>query len=66
MLFRSRLRTILITSWNEWNEDTAIEPVATSPPTADDVSGRRLFTQGYAYEGFGTTYVDIVSDRLRH
>ena len=61
-----RLRTILITSWNEWNEDTAIEPLTTSPPTADDVSGRRLFTQGYAYEGFGTTYVDIVSDRLRH
>jgi hypothetical protein len=61
-----KLRMILITSWNEWNEDTAIEPVATAPPTADDTSGRRLFTQGYPYEGFGDTYVDIVSERLRH
>jgi len=61
-----RLRMIFITSWNEWNEDTAIEPVTIAPPTADDISGRRLFTQGYAYEGFGDTYVDIVSERLRH
>jgi hypothetical protein len=61
-----KLRMILVTSWNEWNEDTAIEPVSVAPPTADDISGLRLFTQGYAYEGFGDTYVDIVSERLRH
>jgi glycoprotein endo-alpha-1,2-mannosidase len=60
------LRTILITSWNEWNEDTAIEPLSVSPATAEDVSGRRFFTQGYAYEGFGTTYIDLVRDRLLH
>jgi len=61
-----KLHAILITSWNEWSEDTAIEPVSPSPPTADDVSGRQLFTQGYTYEGFGTTYLDIVRDHLRH
>jgi glycoprotein endo-alpha-1,2-mannosidase len=65
-LIDDELRMVLITSWNEWNEDTAIEPLAASPPTADDASDRQFFTQGYAYEGFGTTYVDIVRDRLRH
>jgi hypothetical protein len=55
---------ILITSWNEWNEDTAVEPVAPAPATSDDASGSQLYTQGYAYEGFGTTYLDIVGERL--
>jgi hypothetical protein len=58
------LRMVLITSWNEWNEDTAIEPAAAAPPTSDDSSGRQLFTQGYLYEGFGSTYVDIVAKQL--
>ena len=61
-----RLRAILITSWNEWNEDTAIEPLSRSAATIEDASGRRFFTQGYSYEGFGTIYVDVVRDRLRH
>jgi glycoprotein endo-alpha-1,2-mannosidase len=65
-LVDDKLRMILITSWNEWNEDTAIEPVSIAPPTTDDTSGRRLFTQGYAYEGYGDTYVDIVRKSLRH
>jgi glycoprotein endo-alpha-1,2-mannosidase len=63
-LVDGHLRMILITSWNEWNEDTAIEPVAPAPPTSDDRSGQQLFTQGYTYEGFGTTYVDIVAAQL--
>jgi hypothetical protein len=29
---------MLITSWNEWNEDTAVEPVALAPATASDAS----------------------------
>ncbi len=61
-----KLHAILITSWNEWNEDTAIEPVAPAPPTTRDVSGEGLYTQGYAYEGFGSTYLEVVRDRLRH
>jgi glycoprotein endo-alpha-1,2-mannosidase len=61
-----RLRMVLITSWNEWNEDTAIEPLAAAPPTAEDVSEHQLFTEGYTYEGFGTTYLEIVRDHLRH
>ena len=61
-----KLHAILITSWNEWNEDTVIEPLSPSAPTADDVSGRQLFTQGYTYEGFGSAYLDVVRDHLRH
>jgi glycoprotein endo-alpha-1,2-mannosidase len=59
-----KLRMVLVTSWNEWNEDTAIEPAGPAPATADDESGRQAFTQGYTYEGFDTTYVDLVRDRL--
>jgi glycoprotein endo-alpha-1,2-mannosidase len=61
-----RPHAILITSWNEWNEDTAIEPLVPSQPTAEDASGQRLFTQGYVYQGFGDAYLDVVRDHLRH
>jgi len=54
---------VLITSWNEWNEDTAIEPVAPASATSDDRGGG-VYTQGFAYEGFGDTYVDLVRDHL--
>ena len=54
------LKMILITSWNEWNEDTAIEPVGVAPDTTEN----QLFTQGFAYPGYGTTYLDIVRQSL--
>lgn len=57
------LRMVLITSWNEWNEDTAIEPAALSPATTRDQGGE-VFTQGYTYEGFGKTYLEILRSRL--
>jgi hypothetical protein len=37
---------VMITSWNEWNEDTAIEPLVTRrPPPATRASAGS--TQGY-------------------
>jgi glycoprotein endo-alpha-1,2-mannosidase len=57
------LRMVLITSWNEWNEDTAIEPVAPAPRSREDGRQQRI-TQGYDYEGYATTYLDIVKKEL--
>ncbi|MDP8213959.1 MAG: glycoside hydrolase family 99-like domain-containing protein [Candidatus Euphemobacter frigidus] len=59
------LPIIMITSWNEWNEDTAIEPLTPAPPTTRDISksGTR-FTEGYPYSGFGETYLRIIRDKV--
>ncbi|NQU40079.1 MAG: glycoside hydrolase family 99-like domain-containing protein [Lentisphaerae bacterium] len=59
------LNMILITSFNEWNEDTAIEPLKTAPPTAADQSEYQdLYTQGYSYAGHGTRYLEVVRDKV--
>lgn len=59
------LNMILITTWNEWNEDTAIEAMAEAPKTNRDLSGEdQLFTQGYSYSGHGTHYLEILQDKV--
>ena len=59
------LNMIMITSFNEWNEDTAIEPTQTTAPTAADSSeSGDFFTQGFTYQGFGTTYLETVRDKV--
>jgi len=63
-LVDARLRMLLVTSWNEWSEDTAIEPAAPSPATATDRSGTGSgYTQGYAYTGYGTRYLEILREK---
>jgi len=58
-----RLNMILITSWNEWNEDTAIEPVFDSGTTSNDISETGFyFTQGYPYEGYEFKCVAAVKE----
>jgi hypothetical protein len=60
-----RLPMVLVTSWNEWNEDTAVEPIATAPPTADDDSpSAHDLTAGGAYAGYGSTYLDVIAARF--
>jgi hypothetical protein len=58
------LSMILVTSFNEWNEDTSIEPVAAAPSTSDDVSGSGFFTQGYDYVGYGERCLEVLRDRF--
>jgi glycoprotein endo-alpha-1,2-mannosidase len=55
---------IMITSWNEWYEDTQIEPTAIAPPTnIDDSPTARDYTRRLYYNGYGTLYLDIVRDK---
>lgn len=43
------LRLLTVTSWNEWHEDTQIEPTA----AAASSSGPAQATQGYSYPSYG-------------
>jgi glycoprotein endo-alpha-1,2-mannosidase len=59
----ARAPMVMVTSWNEWNEDSAIEPLAVAEPTSADTAGDGISrTQGYRYEGFGTRYLEILRD----
>jgi len=58
------LNMILITSFNEWNEDTAIEPLEPAPPTQDRSRTGQTFTLGYPYAGFGMRYFEVIRDQV--
>jgi hypothetical protein len=49
---------LMVSTFNEWHEDTAIEPTIVASPTTIDNSGIRTFTQGYSYTGYGDLYLD--------
>lgn len=54
---------ILITSFNEWNEGTQVEPTVESALTLKDQSPSKTdYTQGYAYQGYGKKYLSILQD----
>lgn len=55
----------MVTSWNEWHEDTQIEPVAVADPTSkDDSNSGQKYTAGLEYEGYGMRYLDILKEAL--
>ncbi len=54
------LPMVMVTSWNDWNEDTAIEPVRGTPTHLDDSSTHTSYTQGYTYGGEGQSAVDTL------
>lgn len=51
------LGLLTVTSWNEWQEDTQIEPTAPASPS----SGPIALTQGFPYASYGTTLLEDVA-----
>jgi hypothetical protein len=51
---------VMVTSWDDWNEDTAVEPVAGTPTHLDDSSTHTLYTQGYTYGGEEQSAVNVL------
>jgi hypothetical protein len=48
---------LMVSTFNEWHEDTQIEPtIVAAPTTMDDASG--TLAQGYSYSGYGNLYLD--------
>ena len=54
-------KLIMVNSFNEWHEDTQIEPVA----VGGSASWPPLMTQGLEYVGYGNLYLDILGASTR-
>jgi hypothetical protein len=56
------MNMIMVTSWNEWHEDTQIEPVTPAAATNQD-DGASYYTDGLYYNGYGMLYLNILRDK---
>ncbi len=52
---------VFVRSWNDWGEDSAIEPLELASPTSRDVEGGVL-CGGFKYEGFVYKYLAQLRD----
>ena len=59
------LPVVMVTSWDDWNEDTGIEPIGGTPTRTDDSPSGNAYTQGYTYGGEGRSAVQHAPDRRR-
>jgi hypothetical protein len=61
-------KMIMVTSFNEWYEDTQIEPTsgkAKSPVSKDDSESGNYFTEDNLYHDYGSLYLDILRSEFR-
>jgi glycoprotein endo-alpha-1,2-mannosidase len=49
--------TIVVTSWNEWHEDSSIEPTVENVRPSNKPT---LYTMGYTYEAYGFKLLEVV------
>jgi glycoprotein endo-alpha-1,2-mannosidase len=56
----ARAPIIFVTAWNEWNEDSGVEPVPGVATTKDDSPTGRQYTQGYPYGGEGDSALKVL------
>ena len=54
------LPIVMVTSWNDWNEDTGIEPISGTPTRTDDSPSGDEYTQGYTYGGEGRAALRVL------
>jgi glycoprotein endo-alpha-1,2-mannosidase len=58
----STLPMVMVTSWDDWNEDTGIEPIGGTATHVDDSSSGTAYTQGYTYGGEGRKALTVLRD----
>jgi len=51
---------LMVSTFNEWHEDTQIEPTIVANPTTTDSSGVGTYAQGYSYSGYSNLYLDLL------
>src|SRR5688572_3940563 len=54
----------VITSFNEWHEDTQVEPTRGGGPTtaADTSQGGSAYTQGFEHDDYGLLFLEVIRD----
>lgn len=59
-------RVMMVTSFNEWYEDTQIEATSATTPatTKDDSDTGAFYTGGDRYEDYGTLFLDLLREEI--
>ena len=55
-----KLPMVMVTSWDDWNEDTGVEPIRGLPTRRDDSPSGDAYTQGYEYGHEGRSAVGVL------
>jgi hypothetical protein len=56
----ARAPIVFVTAWNEWNEDSGVEPVPGVATSKDNSATGTQYTQGYTYGGEGDSALQVL------